>query len=108
MRTLSDHQLLGLWETGRSLHPIDQGLLALRAAYPETAHGDAADWPLGKRNRALAALRSAWFGPRLSGWAACPECGDKLEFELDARTLTGDGDGFSESRTVMVEAGGLR
>ena len=38
MRTLSQADLLALWESGRTLHPIDQGLLAIHAAFPDTRH----------------------------------------------------------------------
>ncbi|HEX9200063.1 MAG TPA: hypothetical protein VF865_10930 [Acidobacteriaceae bacterium] len=51
-----------------------------------------ADWPLGRRNRALAELRRAHFGPRLQGWTSCPECGEKLEFDVDGDTLAAHSD----------------
>ena len=50
---------------------------------------DLADWPLGRRNQALAELRCSCFGPRLEGWTACPRCAEKLEFQMDARTSCG-------------------
>lgn len=89
MRALAQSELLQLWESGRALHPLDRGLLALYAAGPDT-HGEAADWPIGRRNRALAELRTACFGPRLRGWTDCPHCQEQLEFELDARALSED------------------
>jgi hypothetical protein len=88
VRALSSSGLLDLWDRGFPLHPLDQGLAALSAAYPETPHVALAEWPLGRRNRALAELRASWFGPRLEGLAACPQCGENLEFELDTRSLT--------------------
>jgi hypothetical protein len=87
MRGLTQADFLALWESGRTLHPLDQGLLAVHAAFPETRPESAADWPIGRRNRALAELRCACFGPVLRGWTACRQCGDKLEFELDGRAL---------------------
>lgn len=89
MRALAQSELLALWESGRALHPLDRGLLTLNAVDP-SAHGDAADWPIGRRNRALAQLRSACFGPALRGWAECPQCREQLEFEWDARGLNDD------------------
>ncbi len=88
MRTLSNADFLSLWERGRQLHPLDQGLLAIQTAFPETGQQNVADWPLGRRNRALAELRCACFGSALQGWTACPQCGEKLEFDMDARALT--------------------
>jgi hypothetical protein len=82
MRALAQPELLALWESGRALHPLDRGLLALNAVDPSA---DAADWPIGRRNRALAQLRTACFGPALCGWTECPQCHEQLEFEWDAR-----------------------
>jgi hypothetical protein len=89
MRALSQSELLALWESGRALHPLDRGLLALNAVDP-SRHGDAADWPIGRRNRALAQLRTAFFGPALRGWTECPQCREQLEFEWDARGVNDD------------------
>lgn len=105
MRTLTQADLLTLWETGRSLHSLDQGVLAVEAASPN-AREPIADWPLGRRNLALLELRGRVFGGPLRGWVACPRCSEKLEFELDGRTLT-------ESRTIRdadveVEGGRFR
>ena len=72
------------------MHPLDQGLLALATAFPETPYEGLADWPLGRRNRALAELRCACFGRSLRGWIACPQCGERLEFEMDGRALAGE------------------
>jgi hypothetical protein len=87
VRTFSSSDCLNLWESGADLHPLDQGLLALSAALPDIPGETLADWPLGKRNVALAQLRCAAFGPRLLGWTTCRGCGEKLEVEADARLL---------------------
>lgn len=87
MLALTNAEFLALWERGRGLHPIDQGVLAIEAAHPAAEPGSVADWPLGRRNRALAELQAACFGARLQGWTECLQCGDKLEFELDAASL---------------------
>ena len=87
MLALSQADFLALWERGRTLHPLDQGLLTVCAALSEAQDNSAADWPIGRRNRALAELRLACFGPRLRGWTSCRQCAEKLEFELDGRAL---------------------
>jgi hypothetical protein len=86
MRSLTQADFLALWETGRSLHPLDQGVLAVRTAFPEV-QDDVADWPIGRRNRALAEVRCASFGTAFGGWTACRGCGEQLEFNLDGRSL---------------------
>ena len=66
--------------------PLDQGLLAIHAAFPE-ARETVADWPLGQRNRALAELHSSYFGHALEGWTSCRQCGEKSDVYIDGRAL---------------------
>jgi hypothetical protein len=87
MRPLSQADCLALWESGQTLHPLDRGLLAVHAAFPESRSESVADWPIGRRNRALAELRCACFGRWIRGWTACEQCNDKLEFEVDGDAL---------------------
>ncbi len=89
MTSISDSECLALWERGYSLHALDRGLLLLGMEIPEASYDALADWPLGERNLALAALRSRCFGSRLQAWAACAQCGEKMEFDLDGRLLAG-------------------
>ena len=84
---LTNLDILDLWERGGDLHPLDRALLALAAAEPGEPHGALVDWPLGKRNVALARLRRECFGSSLTGWVACPQCEDRLEFSVDAGAL---------------------
>jgi hypothetical protein len=92
MRALSSPDFLDLWERGCNLHPVDQGLLALHAALPKASWDSLADWPLGRRNRALVALRCSCFGPSLKAWTSCNRCGEKLEFELDGEAWAASSD----------------
>jgi len=87
MRALSPADCLALWESGQGLHPLDQALLAIQAAFPETRKESVADWPLGRRNRALAELRCACFGRWIRGWSACEACGEKVEFSFDGAAI---------------------
>src|ERR1700722_18871498 len=82
MHALGPSDFLALWERGRPLHPLDRSLLAVHAAFPEVSYEAAADWPIGRRNRALAALRTAAFGPGIGGWTDCPPCREKLEVDI--------------------------
>lgn len=89
-------QLLTLWEQGERRHPLDRGLLLYGFALQGFAAADApapnqppslADAPLGQCNSALMRLHQALFGGRLSLWADCPGCGQRMEFELDSAQL---------------------
>ncbi len=100
MRALTQIEFLSLWETGRSLHPLDQALLTIQAAFPEAGES-VADWPLGRRNRALAELHCAAFGPALHGWTTCIQCGEQLEFQMDGLALAESQHSAYEERIVV-------
>ena len=107
MRALSSVSVLDLWEKGLPLHPLDRSLLAVRSGVSGTSHDNPADWPLGRRNRALAELHCSWFRPKLQAWVACPQCGEKLEFQLDGRTLLAR-DGPDSTEPAMVNGRSFR
>jgi hypothetical protein len=100
MRALSSSDCLRLWESGAALHPLDQGLLALTAASPETPEDAMADWPLGIRNLALLKLLCVSFGRQIVAWTTCSHCGEKLEFEIDGQLLTG---GVTDQSQILKE-----
>jgi hypothetical protein len=102
MLTLAHSDLLALWETGRSLHHLDQGVLAVESVFPESPES-VADWPIGRRNSALAELHSAAFGPVLRGWTACRQCAEQLEFQMDVRTFAESGPAMQPRDVVVGE-----
>ena len=87
MRALGEADLLGLWERGQAF-TRSTGPAGDRRGFPETRPDSAADWPLGRRNRALAELHCLCFGPR-SRLDLVPQCAEKLEFELDGEAAGG-------------------
>jgi hypothetical protein len=102
MRALSDSDVIDLWENGVQRHPVDRALLTLGAAHPEVPHAALADWPLGRRNRAIAELRATCFGHGIHGWISCPGCGDRLEFEIDWRALAAEASDSRRDQTIVV------
>jgi hypothetical protein len=107
MRALSPADCLALWESGQGLHPLDQGLLAIQTAFPETRNESVADWPLGRRNRALAELRCACFGRWIRGWSVCEACGERVEFAVDGAAISECSTPGSDT-TVQVDARSFR
>ena len=112
MQSLSDSDLLNLWESGLRRHPLDRALLALSQGFPETTCDRLADWPLGRRNQALAELHCAYFGQTLQGWTSCASCGEKLEFGLDSRVITAEelnnDEGSQSSEPIVLNRGTFR
>lgn len=87
MPALSPARLLAIWESGVRRHPIDRALLLFALAAPQRNPDDLADAPLGERNAAIMALREACFGGQLRAWVDCPDCGERMEFELHPSML---------------------
>jgi len=103
MGTLSNMALLELWERGRCASPIDRALLLLAAAVPELDGAARAELSIPRRDAAVLALRCRLLGSALPGFADCPDCGERLEFDFDAATLL-DGAGNAEPEPVCVGA----
>jgi hypothetical protein len=87
MRPLSAQQILQVWEIGQGQHPLDRALTLLTFACPERSVADLAALSIGQRDSALLDLRRLTLGAQLNGFAACPQCGEKLEFQVNAADL---------------------
>jgi hypothetical protein len=87
MRPLSAQQILRIWEIGQGQHPLDRALTMLSFACPDHRPEDLAALSIGQRDAALLDLRRLTLGAQLNGFAACPQCGEKLEFQVDAADL---------------------
>jgi hypothetical protein len=86
MQPLGDERLLEIWEN-RGARDDDVGGDLLRAALPSSDLESLDDWPLALRQATLLRLRCATFGATLRAAMDCPQCADRLEFELDGREL---------------------
>jgi len=84
---LTARDLLQVWEWGDGRHPVDQALAILRVAFPEKTWEELTTLSLSQRDGLLMSLRMHTFGSRLEGFAACPQCGEPLEFGLETSTL---------------------
>jgi hypothetical protein len=93
MRPLSARDLLGIWEEARHRPPVGRALALLGAALPGMDRAGLASVRLGLRDASLLRLRAASFGTRLEAVQACPECGEKTEFALDAEELLREREG---------------
>src|SRR5260370_22095211 len=87
MQTFSGQEIVRLWEIGRSQHPLDRALTLVMAAFPEVSRERLALLSIGGRDAYVFALREQTFGSRLRSLAACPACGEQLEFALNTADL---------------------
>jgi hypothetical protein len=87
MGALGGQELLTAWELSRTLPEQEAVLTLLTLVWPEHSADELAQLPLGERNALLLEVRAALFGPRIEGFAICPECGAELELTADSRAL---------------------
>jgi uncharacterized protein (UPF0212 family) len=86
-QSLSPEQILAVWETGRQQHELDQALTLLGAAAPELTREELNSLTVGERDARLLRLRTLVFGSSATGFAECPECGERIEFPIDTAAL---------------------
>jgi hypothetical protein len=106
MRTLAARDLLQVWEWGEGQHPVDRALALLAVACPEMTRDELAALSIGQRDVLLLALRELAFGPRLDGFAECPECCERLEFTVNVADLrTADSAEPTEAELTLAVEG---
>lgn len=87
MRTLLQHELLDIWETGQALHPIDRTLTLLAAACPEFGQEELARLSIGERDALLFSVRERCIGPHLEAYCECPSCTTGVELSLSTTDI---------------------
>jgi hypothetical protein len=83
MRSLSAHHILRIWEIGQNQHLLDRALTLLAFGCPEISPPELASLSIGQRDAYLLTLREITFGQKMSALAECPNCGDRLEFDIN-------------------------
>jgi hypothetical protein len=82
--TLSEADLLRVWEEGSAQPPAGRALVLLAAANPGFSLNQLAQLTVGERDELLLDLRERCLGPALPGWADCPGCAQALEVTIEA------------------------
>ena len=73
MGTLSNSELIAVWERGVNEHPVDRALTLLCAYSPESRE-ELAQLKIGARDVRLLEMYEHLFGPELPAFAHCPGC----------------------------------
>ena len=79
VRSLSEVELLDVWERGQNQPLIERALTMLVGACRGAPRETLAAMSIGQRDSCLLTLRESLFGPWLSSVADCPACGERLE-----------------------------
>jgi hypothetical protein len=90
MRGLTGEDILQIWETGASQHPIDRALTILQAGFPGLSRHELASLSIGQRDGYLLAFQELTFGGQLSAQTQCPSCGERMEFALTVANIQVD------------------
>src|SRR5207248_366524 len=80
-------QLLNVWEQGRSQTQVQRALSLLALAVPEQSATELARYGIGRRDQELLGLRERIFGPRMTGSAMCPSCGQEVEVDFSVADI---------------------
>lgn len=107
MRSLSASGLLEVWERGSGEHPVDRALTMLSACSQETRQ-ELAALSIGRRDARLLEIYERLFGPAIEAFAQCPNCGERLEYEMSTRELTLPAIEKEMPLTLETEAASLR
>ena len=87
MRSLSEQDILIIWEAGLYQHPVERAITILAMADPKCSRSDSLALSVGQRDARLLAIRESTFGTRFTGYAECPRCQEPLEFTFDAADI---------------------
>lgn len=87
MKRLEASDLLQIWEGGLGIAPSLALLPLLLAAFPEISRDQLPHLTIGTRDSLLLMQREWMFGSQLEAVVSCPNCGERLEFSLQADEL---------------------
>lgn len=98
MHSLSASELLRLWERGLPQHGVERALTLLGATNPEESPEALARLSIGARDARLLRLRERTFGPQLMSIAVCPQCSERLEFNLSVEEIMARSENGEQAR----------
>jgi hypothetical protein len=107
MRFLSASELIAVWERGINEHPVDRALTLLQACCGESRE-QLALASLGRRDSMLLQAYAQLFGDTLNAFAECPDCGERLEYDLSARQLMDSAPAADAATELTVAEAGVR
>lgn len=108
MRAPTAFELLAVWERCAARTPAERAVELLALARPDAPGGELAALTVGERDGLLLGLRERAFGARLAAGGRCGECGEAVEFSLDASSLRVDGAAPLAELSLSVDAYELR
>jgi len=105
MRTLTDAELLNVWERGLGQPAVYQALNLLAASAPQTPPRDWAAVSIGRRDAAILALRERTFGSRIVSLATCPKCSERAEVTFEVAQVLAEAPSESLATFSLADFG---
>lgn len=103
MRPLSAHEILRIWEKGRDLHPLDRALMILLPACSGMTWDSLSALPVVARDMMLFGLYEQTFGTMLKGFAECPGCRERLEFDVSTKDILKKQEKMSDRNEYVLD-----
>jgi|SRR5215469_984800 len=104
MRSLSAAELIRAWERGSSRAPVDRALTLLAAVTTESPE-ELARKSVGRRDARLLETYEQHFGRTLNAFAECPECGERLEYNITTSDLVRNGGEHQQETDLSLVMG---
>src|SRR5947209_3483671 len=101
MPSLSASELISSWETSAGQHPVERAVTLL-AAWSREPREKTACLSIGRRDRQLGAIYESLFGPILNGFAECPGCAERLEYEIAVPKLHAEAEDRDQHQTTLM------
>lgn len=87
MHTLTDRDLLMIWEKTLDKSLVEKCLVFLAMVYPEYNTKEVASFSIGERDARLLHVREKMFGSTLRNAGVCPACRERIEWEVPVSDL---------------------
>jgi hypothetical protein len=87
MRSLSEQDILNIWEKGLYLHMVERAITILALADPQHSRNEALAMSIGQRDTHLLTIRERSFGAQFAGYATCPRCHEALDLTFSASDI---------------------
>ncbi len=107
INTLSEQDILSIWEYGLRQHPVERALTVLAVANPSLSRATLLASSVGQRDAALLTIREQVFGASFASYAECPQCRAALEFAFSANDIrAGAAPTMSDGQVLTFEHDG--
>jgi hypothetical protein len=108
MARISAADIIRVWECTQGADATSGALMLLAAAHPEAAADELLSLSIGQRDARLMEMRQELFGNTARAFAECPQCADRLEYDIPAAQMFETGAGSAEPLSILSREWSVR